>query len=324
MSEMMKTYRSALIAVAGAVLLAGPAMAAGEGPEIARKAWSFAGMFGKFDRAQLQRGYQVYKEVCANCHSLSLVSFRNLAEKGGPEFPEPGVKSLAASFKVEDGPNDKGKMFQRPGKLSDRIPAPYKNEEEARYTHNGALPPDLSLMAKARNVDYTGPLWYHPVAMLKDMAAGYQEGGADYIYALITGYQDKAPAYRRDKEKLVAVAEKDVRDEKAVERCASVEHGGPGKRDVCTPMAEGMHYNAAFPGRQIAMARPILDGQVPYKDGTPATVSAYAADLAAFLSWTGDPSLEQRKTLGWQTLLYLLVTAILLFIAKKRIWRDAH
>ena len=283
------------------------------------------GMFGKFDRAQLQRGFQVYKEVCANCHGLSRIAFRNLAEKGGPEFPEDGVKALAESYKIPDGPNDEGKMFTRPGRLSDPIPSPYKNEQEARSIHNGANPPDLSLMAKARNVEYTGPIWYHPLAMLKDIAMGYQEGGADYIYALLTGYSEKAPAYRKEASgKLTPVADKDVRDEKAVVRCASVEKGETGKPDVCNPLADMMNYNAAFPGHQIAMAQPIRDGQVAYKDGTKTAVANYAEDLAAFLAWAGDPTLEQRKRLGWQVMLYLLVTAVLLYVAKKKIWSELH
>ena len=311
--------------VLAAGLMATPALAAGDGAEIHRRHWSFGGMFGHFEKNQLQRGFQVYKEVCSTCHGLSRIAFRNLAEKGGPEFPEDGVKALAESYKIQDGPNDEGKMFTRPGRLSDAIPNPYKNEQEARSIHNGAYPPDLSLMAKARNVEYTGPIWYHPLAMLKDMALGYQEGGADYIYALMTGYGDKPPAYRKEASgRLTPVADKDVRDEKAVARCASVEKGEAGKPDVCNTLADLMHYNAAFPGHQIAMAQPIRDGQVAYKDGTKTTVANYAEDLSAFLTWTADPTLEQRKRLGWQVMLYLLVTAVLLYVAKKKIWSDLH
>ena len=330
----MKTFRLPAAVVAATSILAvsslglataiTPASASGDGAEIHRQHWSFAGMFGQFDQPQLQRGFQVYREVCSTCHSISRISFRNLAEKGGPGFPEAGVRGLAAAAKVDDGPDDSGKMFQRPGRLSDRIPGPYKNDQEARSIHNGALPPDLSLMAKARGVEYTGPIWYHPLAMLKDMATGYQEGGADYINAVLTGYRDKAPAYRRDGNKLMPMADKDVRDEKAVVRCVAMEKGEAGKPDTCAPMADLMNYNAVYPGHQIAMAQPIRDGQVAYKDGTPATMANYAADVAAFLSWTADPTLDERKHLGWQVLLYLLVTSILLYVAKKKIWADAH
>ena len=275
------------------------ASAAG-GVEVNRQQWSFAGIFGSFDNNQLQRGFKVYKEVCSSCHGLSRIAFRNLVENGGPEFPEAGVRSLAATYKIEDGPNDDGKMFTRPGRLSDRLPSPYKNEQEARATHNGAYPPDLSLMAKARNPEYTGPIWYHPLAMLKDIVAGYQEGGADYLHAVLTGYREKAPAYRRDGNKLVAMADADVRDEKAVMRCSSVTKGEAGKPDQCAEMGQTMHYNAAFPGHQIAMAQPLSDGMVPYTDGTPATVEHYSRDVTAFLAWAADPTLETRKTLGWQ------------------------
>jgi ubiquinol-cytochrome c reductase cytochrome c1 subunit len=326
MRTMMTPFRLSAAAAFASISIAAtvPANAAGDGAEIHRNHWSFGGMFGSFDKPQLQRGYQVYKEVCATCHSVSRMSFRNLAEKGGPEFPASSVAGLAAGTSIEDGPGDDGKMFKRPGRMSDRIPGPYKNEQEARSIHNGALPPDLSLMAKARNVEYTGPIWYHPIAMLKDMATGYQEGGADYIYALLTGYKDKAPAYRKDGLKLVAVSDKDVRDEKAVQRCVAIEKGETGKADTCSPLADLMNYNVAYPGHQIAMAQPIRDGQVKYSDGTKPTVENYAADLATFLSWTADPTLEERKRLGWQVMMYLLITSILLYVAKKRIWADKH
>ena len=323
----MSTFRLATLGfvAATAVLAAGPVSASGEGAEIHRNHWSFGGVFGQFERPQLQRGFQVYKEVCATCHSISRISFRNLAENGGPQFPEDGVKALAAATKVEDGPDDNGRMYQRAGRLSDRLPGPYKNEQEARSVHNGAYPPDLSLMAKARGVEYTGPIWYHPLAMLKDIATGYQEGGADYIYALMISYREKAPAYRKDAAgKMVAMADKDVRDEKAVMRCVAMEKGEAGKPDSCTPMADLMHYNEAYPGHQIAMIAPLSDGRVKYSDGTPATIANYAADVSAFLSWTADPTLEERKRMGWQVLLYLLITSVLLFIAKKRIWANAH
>jgi ubiquinol-cytochrome c reductase cytochrome c1 subunit len=326
MRTIMTPFRLSAAAVALAALAissSAPAFAE-DHAEIHRHHWSFGGMFGRFEQPQLQRGYQVYKEVCSTCHGIGRMSFRNLAEKGGPAFPESSVAGLAAGTSIEDGPGDDGRMFKRPGRLSDRIPGPYKNEQEARSIHNGALPPDLSLIAKARGVEYTGPIWYHPIAMLKDMATGYQEGGPDYIYALITGYRDDAPAYKKDGMKLVPMAEKDIRDKKAVSRCVAVEKGEAGKPDTCQPMADLMNYNEAYPGHQIAMAQPIRDGQVKYTDGTAPTVANYAADVAAFLAWTADPTLEERKRLGWQVMLYLLITSILLFVAKKRIWADAH
>ncbi len=283
----MITNSRVLRVLAAAGLLAcgaGAVSAAEEETKIERQQWPFAGLFGQFDQAQLQRGYQVYSEVCSNCHELNRIYFRNLAQPGGPTFPEDSVKALAAGTKVEDGPDDNGKMFQRPGRLSDALPKRYKNEQEARSIHNGAYPPDLSLMARARNVENDAPWYIHPFLMLKDVAKGYQEGGADYIYALLKGYKDTPPP--------------DVK------------------------VAEGLNYNDAFPGHQIAMVNPFAggDGQVTYTDGTPSTVDNYARDVAAFLSWTADPRLDERKRLGWSVLLYLIVTAVLLYLAKKRIW----
>jgi len=128
--------------------------------------WSFKGYFGKFDRASLQRGYQVYTEVCASCHSMKYLSYRNLAEKGGPEFSEEQAKAIAANFEVTDGPNDDGEMFTRPAKLSDKFVNPYQNDKEAMASNGGAYPPDMSVLVKARS------------------------GGADYIYSLLLGYED--------------------------------------------------------------------------------------------------------------------------------------
>ena len=160
---------------------------------------------------------------------------------------------------------------------------------------------------------------------MKDIATGYQEGGADYIHALLTGYKDNAPAYRREGGRLVAVAESSVqKGDKSIVRCAVVERASAGKPDACTALADGMNYNAAYPGHQIGMSQPIQEGQVKYGDGTAGTISNYAADVASFLSWAGDPTHDERKGLGWRVLLYLLITSILLYIAKVRIWREVH
>src|SRR5262245_30983276 len=137
---MIMTTSNGMSVLAGAALglaiSAGVATAAGDAPpQIDRQKWTFAGVRGPFDQPQLQRGFQVYREVCAACHGLKRINFRNLAESGGPGFPEDAVKGLAATYRVEDGPNDQGKMFQRPGKLSDAIPGPFRNEQEARAVH---------------------------------------------------------------------------------------------------------------------------------------------------------------------------------------------
>ena len=139
---------------------------AAEKVEYLKTDWSFKGLFGKFDRGSLQRGYQVYTEVCSSCHSMKYVSYRNLAEEGGPEFSEEQAKAIAASFEVTDGPNADGEMFTRPAKLSDKFVMPYENVKAAQAANGGAYPPDMSVLVKARS------------------------GGADYIYSLLQGYED--------------------------------------------------------------------------------------------------------------------------------------
>jgi ubiquinol-cytochrome c reductase cytochrome c1 subunit len=289
---MIKTLRLAGLALA---VFAAPATYAADdshGPQIERQKWSFSGPFGQFDEVQLQRGFQVYKEVCASCHTLNRIAFRNLAQPGGPQFPLEGVKALAAKdYKVDDEPNDEGKVKPRAAKLSDTFPPLFKNEQEARSIHNGALPPDLSLMARARGFEAAHSSWVpHLFAMIKDVAVGYQEGGADYIYALLNGYE-KAPA---------KIDGKDFK------------------------VAEGMHYNKAFPGYQIAMAPPPLPVKYGPNAGAIGTVDQNARDLAAFLTWTAEPTMDQRKRVGWQVMLFLLITSILLYIGKKRLWAKLH
>ena len=294
-----------------------------DAPHIERHTWSFGGFTGQFDQAQLQRGFQVYKEVCSACHGMQRVYFRNLVAPGGPEFPEESVKALAAEwpYQITDGPDDTGKMFERPAKLFDPIRGPFKNNNEARAMQNGALPPDLSIIAKARNPEYTGPFWWHPFHMLGDVATGYQEGGPDYLYALLTGYADKAPPFKREANgSLEQIGETDVASEAGLERCATVVRGENGKPDVCNKVQDGMYYNTAFPGHQVAMPPPLAkDNFVKYQDGA-GSLEDNARDLSAFLAWAADPSLDQRKSTGWLVMLYLLVTTVLLYLGKKRIW----
>lgn len=183
------TMRKTAIAIVALSFLGAASAASAQEHEarIARQSWSFAGPFGGFDRAQIQRGYHVYKEVCSACHGMKLIAFRNLAQPGGPGFSEAQAKSVAAQFQISDGPNDKGEMFDRPGRLSDHFPSPDPNEQAARARFNGALPPDLSVIAQARGVE-------NGLARgLLDMITQYQEGGPDYIFAYLTGYA-KPPA----------------------------------------------------------------------------------------------------------------------------------
>ncbi len=285
----MRLTKASLAAMACLVVgaVSAPALAAGDAVHIDRQTWSFSGFTGQYDPAQLQRGFQVYKDVCAACHGLSRVRFRNLFEQGGPEFPEDSVKALAASWpnQITDGPNDQGEMFERPALQSDPILGPFKNANAARAANGGALPPDLSLMAKARNTHYTGTFWAHPFAMLRDILAGYQEGGADYLYAMLTGYQEPPEGFS---------------------------------------LAPGMFYNAAFPGHQIAMPEMLSkDNFVKYQDGS-GSLEQNARDVAAFLAWSADPHLNQRKGMGWLVMLYLIVTTGLLYVGKRRIWARVH
>jgi len=142
--------------------------------EFIKNDWSFEGIFGTFDRSSLQRGYQVYQEVCSGCHSIQHLSYRNLSEKGGPEFSVEEAKAIAAQFEVEDGPNSDGEMFMRPGRLSDTFVKPYPNVEASTAANGGAYPPDMSVLAKAR------------------------KGGADYIYSLLLGYEEAPTGFELD------------------------------------------------------------------------------------------------------------------------------
>lgn len=280
---------AAALVLATALAAGGHALAAGgEHVHIDRQKWSFSGFLGRFDEAQLQRGFKVYVETCARCHGLKRIAFRNLAEPGGPSFPEAAIKSLANTYQVDAEPNDQGKVVKRPAILVDHLPSPYKNDQEARAALNGALPPDLSLMAKARGIESNAPFYMVPKNMLVDIVTGYQEAGADYIYAYLTGFTDP-PA--------------DVK------------------------VANSMNYNRAFPAPHMtAMPNPFAggDGLVKYDDATPRTVDNYARDVSAFLAWTADPRLEERKRLGLMVTIYLLITAILFYLAKRRIWAKAH
>jgi ubiquinol-cytochrome c reductase cytochrome b/c1 subunit len=156
-----------------------------ETPPPPKLSWSFAGPFGRYDQAQLQRGFKIYREVCANCHSLSLVHFRNLAEPGGLGYSEAQAKTIASEYKIKDGPNDQGEMFDRPGRLADAFPKPFENDAAAKAVTGGAIPPDMSVLAKARTYERGFP-WF-----VFDMFTQYQEQGPDYIAALMQGYRDK-------------------------------------------------------------------------------------------------------------------------------------
>jgi ubiquinol-cytochrome c reductase cytochrome b/c1 subunit len=177
------------LVVAGGLLIGGTQNARAEEQETPpANIWSFAGPFGKYDRGSLQRGLKVYKEVCSNCHALSYIAFRNLADPGGPGYSEAQVAALASEYKIKDGPNDQGDMFERPGRAADYFPSPFANEQAARASNGGAAPPDLSLITKARSYERGFP-WF-----VFDFFTQYQEQGSDYVAALLQGFQDTPPA----------------------------------------------------------------------------------------------------------------------------------
>jgi ubiquinol-cytochrome c reductase cytochrome c1 subunit len=285
---------AAVLALSGAVM---PALAE-ESAQPPRQSWTFWGPLGHFDREQLQRGFKVYKEVCSACHSLHRVAFRNLADTGGPEFSEGQVKGLAASYTIPDF-DDKGQPVDRPGRAADYFPLVFPNDDAARAANNGAVPPDMSLLAKARGVKSGFPrfIW--------EVVTQYQEQGPDYIHALITD------GYLKDGESPPMVATDDP--------------DNPGKT-IETPfkVPPGLHYNSIFPAHSIAMAKPLADGQVEYTDGAPQTVDQYTKDVASFLAWAAEPSLEERKETGLKVILFLIVLSGLLYYTKKKVWADAH
>ncbi|MGB0719947.1 MAG: cytochrome c1 [Bdellovibrionales bacterium] len=253
-------FKTTLRLCLSAVVLALPAMpvlASGDTPHPPKQDWSFSGPFGTYDRGALQRGYKVYREVCSACHSMQHVSFRNLEALG---YDEAQIKNIAANYTVIDGPDDEGEMFERPALPSDAFPSPYPNKQAAKAA-NGAYPPDLSLITKARH------------------------GGADYVYAILTGFTEP-------------------------------EHG--------VTLTEGQHYNKYMPGHVIAMAPPLSDDQVAYEDGSPTTVQQYAKDVSHFLTWAAEPEMEDRKRIGLQVLIFLLVFAGIMYGVKKKIWADVH
>ncbi|MCO6185449.1 cytochrome c1 [Rhizobium sp. L1K21] len=245
--------------------------------------WSFAGPFGHYDKAQLQRGLKVYTEVCSACHSMNLVAFRTLEDLG---YSEAQVKAFAANYEVEDGPNGDGDMFTRKAVPSDHFPSPFANPEAAAASNGGAAPPDMSLLAKARGVTRGFPTFVF------DIFTQYQEGGPDYIHALLTGYQDPPEGIKNI----------DGSD---------------------WELPEGTHFNPYFAGSpSLAMAPPISDDQVTYDDGSPQTVDQYSQDVAAFLMWAAEPHLEERKHTGFMVMVFLAIFTALIYLTKKSVYAN--
>lgn len=255
----------ALAALGLAVLAAPAAQAAGGALPPKHVEFSFEGPFGKFDQAELQRGYKVYREVCSACHSMNLMYFRNLGQKGGPFYDpkyknpndNPYVKSIAKDYQIKDIDSETGDVIERPGTSADKFPSPFPNEAAARASNGGAYPPDLSVMAKARH------------------------NGPQYIYSLLTGYKNPPAGLK------VGVGQ----------------HYNPYMAGDVTASWSGPHDKVP-PGGFIAMAPPLAAGQVTFDDGTKSTLEQQAKDVAAFIAWASEPKMEERKAFGMAAMIY--------------------
>jgi cytochrome c1 len=277
-------FRALTIAAAIALASLGVAHAETNAEHPHDHPFSFDGAVGNYDMAQVQRGYQVYQQVCSACHAMDHLAYRHLGERGAPfaaynvrnhETGEvemrvglphgehgtfvdvtenPWVRELAAAVTITDTDPNSGQPTDRPGRISDHFRRPFPNEIAARAGNGGAYPPDLSVITSARH------------------------GGADYIYAILTGYTGETRGT--------------------------------------------LHENPYFPGRYIAMPPPLTDGVVAYEDAnTPQTIDQYAADVTAFLQWASDPHMEERKRLGLVVIAFLIVLAGLLYLSYKQVWR---
>ncbi|GMM91716.1 cytochrome c1 [Qipengyuania sp. MTN3-11] len=228
-------------------------------------AYSFDGPLGTWDYGQLQRGYKVYKEVCSACHSLKFVAIRNLAELG---YSEAQVKAEAATWQVPGIDPNTGEATTRPGEPTDYFPSPYPNAVAAAAANNNAIPPDLSLITKAR------------------------ADGTNYVASLLTGYQ-----------------------EPSAELLAEHPEAAPGP---------GLYHNPYFPNLNLAMAPPLTGaGQVTFDDGTESSIFNMSRDVAAFLTWTAEPTLVKRKQTGWAVLIFVLFATVLAYFSKQQIWAAA-
>ena len=232
-----------------------PNLFAEEAMSLKKQNWSFEGIFGRYDNSTLQRGLQIYQEVCSACHGMKRLRFRELKDLG---FTNDQIKQYAKTFEILDGPNELGEMFMRPGETSDTFVSPYKNKEEAKTTFNGAYPPDLSLLTKT------------------------MKNGPDYIYSLLTGYEENSP---QDFE-----------------------------------LTDGLYYNPYHDGKVIAMPPPLYDNVIEYIDGTNASLHQLSFDIVHFLNWAAEPTLQERKSLGLKVLLFLIVLTLLLYVTMKEIW----
>jgi len=273
------------LAALGLAFIAGPALSATHPKEPENIAFDFEGPFGKFDKAELQRGYKVYREVCASCHAMDLMYFRNLGQKGGPfydaKYPNPNdnpyVKALAAEIQVNDIDSETGDTIQRPGTSADRFPAPFPNEAAARASNGGAYPPDLSVITKARHK------------------------GPQYVYSILTGYVTPPAGLT----------------------VPAGQHYNPYMPGDLTAYYKGTDHVPE--GGVLAMPPPLRTDAVTFDDGTKASIQQQAKDVSAFLAWASEPKMEERKAFGMGAMIYLLIFAGLLYVSYRRIWKNvAH
>ncbi len=281
-----------MAAVVGALgVMTAPAVHAAEALHPHKIDWTFDGPLGSFDQASVQRGFQIYKEVCAACHTLDHLTYRNLGEKGGPfvasgrlnaatgawedvklgpphhggklvpAADNPFVRAIAAEYQITEIDPTTGQEVTRPARPSDRFVSPYTNPYEAKAIH-GVAPPDLSVIIKARH------------------------DGSNYVHSLLTGYVD------------------------------------PPEGEQPPGGAANLSYNPYFPGGWISMPPQLLPDRVAYTDGTPATPDQMARDVVSFLTWASDPKAAERKQTGLAVLIYLTILAGLLYAAYRQVWRD--
>lgn len=242
------------LALAAPVAFVGTAAASSLQAEMPQYTWEHRARFTGYDHGSMRRGYQVYKEVCSSCHSMERICYRHLV---GVTHTEEQAKAEAGAQLVDDI-NDDGEGIQRAGKLTDHMPSPYPNEPASAAANNGAIPPDLSLIAKAR------------------------DGGADYIFALLCGYDREVPAGME--------------------------------------VMPGLHFNPWFPGGMIAMPQPIYDEHVEFADGTPASLPQMAKDIAEFLTWCGEPHAEEKKMWGFNIVFAMSIAFASIVYGKRYIW----
>lgn len=256
---------------------------------VERQPWSFSGIFGKYDEHQLQRGFHVFQAVCANCHGAKLLAFRNLAEEGGPGFSEEQVKALAAEYTINDPEAEGG---SRKGLPSDRWPGTGQSDAD-QIAAFGIVPPDLSVMAKARAIASPFPQWVF------NYFTTYSEGGPDYIHALLTGYEETPP------------------EGAEVPEGKFYNHVFPGHAiGMPPPLADGSVQYATGAEDDPATAE---DESV--RD---ATLEEASTDVSAFLMWLAEPHLNDTKAAGFRVLSFLILFAVLMWFVKQRLWRKVH